>query len=47
MYKTNLGLSSMSFTDQDILKIIKMLHVSKAHGYDDISKGCLKFVTQK
>ena len=42
MYKTNLRLSATSFTDRDILKIIKSLNVSRAHEYDDISIRMLK-----
>ena len=42
MYETNLRLSSISFTDRDILKTIKSLNVSRAHEYDDISIRMLK-----
>ena len=34
--------SDISFTDRDILKIIKSLNVSRAHEYDDISIRMLK-----
>ena len=34
---TNASLSSISFNDQDILKIIHSLNINKAHGYDYIS----------
>ena len=30
-------LSFLQFIDQDVLKIIRTLHVNKAHGCDDIS----------
>ena len=39
---TNASLSSISFTNQDILKIIHSLNINKAHGYDDISIKLLK-----
>ena len=39
---TNASLSSVSFNDQDILKIIHFLNINKAHGYDDISIRLLK-----
>ena len=39
---TNASLSSISFNDQDILKIIHSLNTNKAHGYDDISIRLLK-----
>ena len=42
IHKTNLWLSSISFTDQDVLKTRKLLNVSKVHGYDDISIRVLK-----
>ena len=34
-------LSSISFINVDILKIIKSLNVNKAHGYDDV---CVRMV---
>ena len=34
---TNPSLSSISFNDQDILKIIHSLNINEAHEYDDIS----------
>ena len=34
---TNPSLSSVSFNDQDILKIIHSLNINEAHEYDDIS----------
>ena len=37
MYRTENRLSTISFKDQGILKIIKSLNVNKAHGHDDIS----------
>ena len=39
---TNASLSSMSFRDQDILKIIHSLSINKARGYDDIFVRLLK-----
>ena len=42
MYKTKLRLSFITFTDQDILKIMKSLIVNKAHGYAVISIRMLK-----
>ena len=39
---TNASLSSVSFNDQDILKIIHFLNINKAHGYDDISIRLIK-----
>ena len=34
--ETEARLTSISFSDSDILKIIKPLHINKAHGHDDI-----------
>ena len=39
-------LSSFQFNDQDILKIIRALHVNKAHGCDDISIRMIKICDQ-
>ena len=39
-------LSSFQFNDQDILKIIILLHVNKTHGCDDISIGMIKICGQ-
>ena len=39
---TNASLSSISFNDQDILKIVHSLNINKAHRYDDISLRLLK-----
>ena len=39
-------LSSFQFNDQDILKIIRALHVNKAHGCDDISIHMIKICDQ-
>ena len=41
-FKTHLGLNSISFEKEDILKIIRNLSVNKAHGHDDISLRMLK-----
>ena len=41
-FKTHLGLNSISFEKEDILKIIRNLNVNKAHGHDDISLRMLK-----
>ena len=35
-------LSSFQSNDQDILKIIRAIHVNKAHGCDDISIRMIK-----
>ena len=37
MYGSENGLSTISFKDEDVLKIIKSLNINKAHGHDDIS----------
>ena len=37
MYRTENRLSTISFKDEDVLKIIKSLNINKAHDYDDIS----------
>ena len=37
MYRTENRLSTISFKDEDVLKIIKSLNINKAHGHDDIS----------
>ena len=39
-------LSSFQFNDQDILKIIRALHVNKAHGCDDIPIRMIKICDQ-
>ena len=39
-------LSSFQFNDQDILKMIRTLHVNKAYGCDDISTGMIKICDQ-
>ena len=39
-------LSSFQFNDQDILKIIRTLHINKASGCDDISIGMIKICDQ-
>ena len=39
-------LSSFQFNEQDILKIIRALHVNKAHGCDDISICMIKTCDQ-
>ena len=39
-------LSSFQFNDQDILKMIRTLHVNKAYGCDDISIGMIKICDQ-
>ena len=39
-------LSSFQFNDQDILKIIRVLHVNKAHSCDDISIRMIKICDQ-
>ena len=39
-------ISSFQFNDQDILKIIRALHVNKAHGCDDISIRMIKICDQ-
>ena len=41
-FKTHLGLNSISFEKEDILKIIRNLSVNKVHGHDDISLRMLK-----
>ena len=41
-FVTHVGLSSIQFKDQDILKTIHCLNYNKAHGYDDISIKLLK-----
>ena len=47
MYKTNLRLSSFSFTDHDIHKTTKSFNASKAHGYDDVSIRIFKISDYK
>ena len=37
MYRTEKWLSTISFKDEDVLKIITSLNVNKNHGHDDIS----------
>ena len=37
MYRAENRLSTISFKDEDVLKIIKSLNTNKAHGHDDIS----------
>ena len=37
IYRTENRLSTISFKDEDVLKIIKSLNINKAHGHDDIS----------
>ena len=37
MYRAENRLSTISFKDEDVLKIIKSLNINKAHGHDDIS----------
>ena len=44
--KSTVELSSFQFNDQDILKIIRALHVNKAHGCDDILICMIKYVTK-
>ena len=39
---TNASLSSISFSDQDILNVIHSLNINKAHGFDDLSIRLLK-----
>ena len=41
-YKTNSRLSSLSFENDDILKLIKSRNMQKAHGPDDISIRTIK-----
>ena len=36
-YVTDNKLSSLQFEDSDIIKIIRSLDTSKAHGHDDVS----------
>ena len=42
MYRTENRLSTISFKDEDIPKIIKLLNINKAHGHDDISVRLLQ-----
>ena len=37
MYRTENRLSTISFKDEGVLKIIKSLNINKARGHDDIS----------
>ena len=37
MYRTENRLSTISFKDEDVLKITKSLNINKAHGHNDIS----------
>ena len=37
MYRRENRLSTISFTDEDVLMIIKSLTINKSHGHDDIS----------
>ena len=39
-------LSSFQFNDDDVMKIIRTLHVTKAHGCDDISIRMIKICEQ-
>ena len=41
-YVTDNKLSSLQFEDSDIIKIIRSLDMSKAHGHDDVSVRMLK-----
>ena len=41
-FVTNERLSSVVFDDQDVIKIIRALNISKAHGHDDISIRMIK-----
>ena len=36
MHRTENRLSTISFKDEDVVKIIKSLNVKKAHGHEDI-----------
>ena len=37
MYRTENRHSTISFKDEDVLKITKSLNINKAHGHNDIS----------
>ena len=41
-YKTISRLSSLSFENNDILKLKRSLNIQKAHGFDDISIHIIK-----
>ena len=40
MYRTENRLSTISFKDEDVLKIIKSLNINKAHGHDAYAVQC-------
>ena len=41
-YLTNKRLTSVHFTEDDILKVVRALDINKAHGHDDISIRMIK-----
>ena len=41
-YNSAVGLTSIKFDNNDILKIIRSLNINKAHGHDGISVGMIK-----
>ena len=41
-YSTNKRITHVNFSDEDIVKIIRGLDISKAHGHDDISVRMVK-----
>ena len=45
-YISTARLSSVNFSNVDILKIIKYLNINKAHGHDDISIRMIKLFGQ-
>ena len=44
MFLTQGRLGSLNFNESEILKIIRVLNVNKAHGQDDISIRTIKYV---
>ena len=42
MFLTQSRLSSISFNEDEILKIVRALNINKAHGHDDISIRMIK-----
>ena len=42
IFLTESRLSSLDFNEDGILKVIRALNISKAHGYDDISIRMIK-----
>ena len=46
LYETNTRINSFRVTNKDMLTIIKLLHSSKSHGYDNISIRMIKICNE-